>query len=241
MSKYRETISREEFELIERYLLGGMDASENEEFEGLLLKDEILRDEVILQRQLMAAVETGTLSDKSKAPIKTAVFKPLRKLASYRKYAAVILFIAGGCLWWYYGTGSEQNLYTTYFRPDLGLPVVMGSDSTKYLFNEGMVSYKEGNYGQAIGIWEELVTEKGATDTLNYYVGAAYLNIENHDNASAYLIPVSENEHSVFRGKAIWYLALMKLKQKEVSGAKQLLKQLPEKKEAIELLGKIGD
>ena len=65
--------------------------------------------------------------------------------------------------------------------------------------------------------------------------------MENHGDALNYLAAISENEHSVFREKAIWYLALLRLKEKDYPGAKRLLVQLPEKEEAMELLGQIAD
>ncbi len=244
MSKYRETISREEFEQIERYLLDSMDTAEKELFEVKLSRDEMLLNEVILQRQLLAAVETGTFTAKRKSPQQVlSPTIPFRKWASYRRYAAVVVFMVGAGFfgWWYYTAEPDQYLYNAYFRPDLGLPVVMGIDSTKYLFNEGMVSYKEGKYEDAINVWRGLELKNGKTDTLQYYIGVAHLNRGNPAVASDYLEPVKEDEASVFRDKAIWYLALLKLKEKEYSSAKQLLKQLPEKNEAIELLEKISD
>ncbi len=243
MDKYKKDIGQAEFEEIERYLLGDMDTAEREAFEVRLSTDQMLRNEVVLQRQLMVTVETGTLAAKNKATQHIQVPTPIRKLTSYRKYAAAIVFIVvlGLFGWWYYVTETDNDLYTAYFRPDLGLPVVMSSDSTNYLFNEGMVSYKEGNYRDASQIWKALIDKNGVTDTLNYYVGVAYMNMEHQTEAVEYLITIAENEQSVFREKAIWYLALLKLKENEYMEAKRLLKQLPEKKEAIEILEKISD
>lgn len=245
MSKYRSEISRKEFERIERYLLGRMDAAEHAEFVRLLSTDETLSDEVALQRQLMGAIEVGTFRASGTTEQGGQTTPVIRKLGSYWRYVATAVFVIGVGIagWWFYNqqTVSKADLYATYFRPDAGLPVVMSNDSAQYFFNEGMVSYKEGNYEDAIGVWEQLVAEKGVTDTLHYYIGVAYLNMDSNAEASSYLVSISENEHSVFREKAIWYLALIKLKEKDYVHAKRLLMKLSEKEEAVELLYRIAD
>jgi len=245
MSKYRQDISREEFERIERYLLGSMDTAERAAFERLLSADEALRNEVALQRRLISAVEVGaftaslTTEQEEKTPPTTG-----KQVVYWRYVAVAALLISVGLVgWWMYRqqTVSEDNLHAAYFRPDPGLPVVMSNDSAKYVFNEGMVSYKEGNYEEAIGIWEQLVVENDATDTLHYYIGMAHINSGNGLDAADHLMPLSQNEYSVFREKSVWYLALLKLKEQDYAHAKRLLMQLPEKEEAVELLDRMAD
>lgn len=247
MSKYRSKISHEAFERIEMYLLGGLDAGEREAFERAISADDTLRHEVELQRMLAGAVELGMWKAAGIAGghVQPRLPIPPAKPSYYRWYVAAAILIIGLGLggWWFYGQQptAKEALYAVYFRPDPGLPVVMGNDSARYLFNEGMVSYKEGNHAEAIGVWERLVSENGATDTLQYYIGVAYLNMEHQAEALAHLVSVAENNQSVFREKSIWYMALMRLKEKDYAHVKRLLMELPESEEAIELLDRIGD
>lgn len=60
--------------------------------------------------------------------------------------------------------------------------------------------------------------------------------MDNHAEASSFLVPIADDERSVFREKAIWYLALMKLKEEDYLRARRLLMQLPENEKATELL-----
>ena len=147
MSKYRKEISQEEFEQIERYLLNRMDAAEQVEFERLLSADNMLHDEVTLQRRLMSAVETGAFQIGEVADQQVESSPPIRKLVPYWRYVeeAVLVFGVGLTGWWFYNqqTVPKDDLYATHFRPDAGLPVVMSSDSATCLFSEGMVSSKE--------------------------------------------------------------------------------------------------
>lgn len=234
MSKYRESIDREEFERIEQYLLHTMQGAERLAFEQAMQTNEALRSEVELQRMLMSGIELGAFHAREKTT---------RTSVRYLWYAAAALIagvVIGG--WWLYTQKlPRDDLYAAYFRPDTGLPVVMGIDSVQYLFNEGMVSYKEENYTDAIRVWEQLVAGNGASDTLQYYIGMAYLNSELYADASGYLSMIAADSQSVFYEKSIWYLALLALKDKEYAHAKSLLMQLPENEAARELLGRIKE
>ena len=88
-----------------------------------------------------------------------------------------------------------------------------------------MVSYKEGDYNRAIEIWKKIHHENPANDTLQYFIGAAYLN-NNDSNAIASLLPVAENDNSRWQPKAMWYLALAYVKYGRKEEAAIWLKKL---------------
>jgi TolA-binding protein len=120
-------------------------------------------------------------------------------------------------------TGTpEEKLFELYYRPDPGLPTLMGV-SDHFQFENAMVSYKTGDYGEAIDHWQELLKEHPGNDTLNYFLGSAYLADGKVPLAIKSLDRVSEVPESVFLSDAYWYLALGKLK-------------LNKKEEAIEAL-----
>lgn len=247
MGKYRKSISRGEFERIERYLLGSMGVAEREAFEQAMSADETLRHEVELQRMLVGTVELGTwnvarmVDGHTQQPLPIQPPRPLR----FGWYAAVALLLIGlgWGAWWFFGRQdtTQMNLYAIYFRPDPGLPVTMGHDSVKYLFNEGMVSYQEGQYDEAIDVWDGLTVKIGTSDTLQYYIGVAYMNLDRDADALTRLAAVAADSQSVFREKATWYLALIALKNGDYARTEHLLMALPEWDEAVELLKRITD
>lgn len=239
MSKHRGEISREEFEQIERYLLNEMEASEQEQFEVKLASDETLQHEVALQRQLLAAVEAGSFQQKNRGS--KGEGKTMRKLFVTKWYAAaaVLLLTIVGAWYFYVLPLRETDLFTSYFQPDPGLPVVMGNNTVSYAFNDAMISYKEEKYTDAIAVWEGLAAQIGTSDTLEYYIGVANLNMGNLSKAEPYLAQIAQNSHSAFQRRAIWYLALLKIKEGEQEKAGVLLKQLPDREEAVRLLEKL--
>ena len=239
MADYRDHISQEMFEQIESYLLGRMDAVQRQAFEQAMANDVQLRNEVALQRKLIATVEAGSFIEQPGAGTSTtpAVPAPVRTMNRRWWYAAAAaLIITIGATWWLRRTETaSQDLYTQYFHADPGLPVAMSSTHA-YTFYDGMVSYKEGKYKEATAMWTKLGNEKGFTDTLQYFIGVAHLNNNALPEANQYLLPVANNNTSVWKGKATWYLALSYIKVDNRTEAVRWLTQLPNDERAKQLL-----
>lgn len=237
MEAYREHIDQQLFEQIEAYLLDTMDASERFQFETAMADDVLLRNEVNLQRKLVAAVQTASFSSnavqyvtakESIAPVKKMVFK-------WWHAAAATLLIAAATWFYQSTTVTPDKLFAGYFHADPGLPVAMSS-TNEYGFYDGMVSYKEGNYDRAIEIWTG-VKEKGLpADTLQYYLGVACLNKNDYEAAVQHLLPVAENKMGEWHDKAVWYLALAYIKSNHLPEAIKWLQQLQYNSEAQSLI-----
>jgi hypothetical protein len=240
MADYRDHISQEMFEQIESYLLQRMDAAQRQAFEQAIANDVQLRNEVALQRKLMATVEAGSFLDEqpgADTATTPAVPAPVRTMNRRWWYAAAaVLILAIGATWWLRKTETaSQDLYTQYFHADPGLPVAMSSTNA-YTFYDGMVSYKEGKYKEAAAMWTKLGNEKGFTDTLQYFIGVAHLNSNALPEANQYLLPVANNSTSVWKDKATWYLALSYIKADNRTEAVRWLTQLPNDERAKQLL-----
>lgn len=236
MDRYRKDINQETFERIENYLMDRMDATDKHLFEEEMASDELLRNEVNLQQRLFAFVEAGSFlsdqqdgSEPSEATVKKISFRWL--------YAAAAILAVSLMAWWFQSRSpsTPQQLYAEYFHPDPGLPVVMSSTS-EYAFYDGMVSYKEGDYKKAITNWEQLAMKQGYTDTLRYYLGAALINNNESAKAAVMFSALAEDNHSIWKEKAIWFLALIDIKTENVREAEKWLKQLPSDDKAKRLL-----
>lgn len=237
MEEYREHIDQQLFEQIEAYLLHTMEASERSRFESDMMADEQLRNEVDLQRKLLAAAQAASFGHeaihhtpvtKSKAPVKKVSFKWW--------YAAAAVLALVAATWFYQSrTVTPGKLFAGYFHADPGLPVAMSSTS-EYGFYDGMVSYKEGDYDKAIEIWTGLKEKGLLTDTLQYYTGVASINKNDFEAAVQHLLPVAESKTGEWRSKAVWYLALAYIKTNRISEAMQWLRRLQNNSEAESLI-----
>lgn len=215
-------ISLEEFEEIERFILGEMSSEEKGAFEERIITNQELRREVNLQRSLQATIEIDSwIKNKENSKVN-------RKLIPLLKYgiAASVVFILG-LLFWLQPWNSESSsgdLYTAYFYPDPGLPVPMSSTDS-YQFDDGMVSYKEEKYKEAQDIWSKLAQAQ-STDTLTFYLAMAKLNQKEFESSSQLLDQILEDPNSEFYQKALWYRSLIYLKEDKKESAIQLLDNL---------------
>lgn len=222
------TYSEEQLELFDRYLMHRMDASERDAFEQRLKYDHKLNETFKEYGRMVHVVEESALkekldnfhaavdSEKSKVvPIK------IPKRFNFLVAASIIFLIGLGSLLIF--NLQSQSLFDEYFTPDPGLPTVMGS-SDNYDFYEAMVDYKRKNYSDAITKWENLLVQKPQNDTLNYFLGSAFLASGQEGSSIKFLEKTASDENSVFYKEANFYLGLAYLKMEEESRAKVHLK-----------------
>jgi predicted Zn-dependent protease len=246
------TISPEEYELIDAYLQGELEANANAEVEQRINTDPVFREKLEELRYLAIGISEAALRKQldrfhqtmtpSIAPVHT--LPPTGRSWQFRWIAiAASLLIIASAAWWLFGDGRTPNerLYSAYFSPDIGLPVAMGSeDSTSYTFYDGMISYKEERYADAINKWQSIAASSGFTDTLRYYFAMALLNNKKNTEAEAMLKELTTMNQPAFLDDAYWYLALIRLKNDDRTGAADYLEKIKDgRPEAKELLAKI--
>ncbi|MCU0384616.1 MAG: hypothetical protein MUE38_01220 [Flavihumibacter sp.] len=242
MEDYKDHIDQELFEQIEAYLLHSMTSEQRSRFETQLAADPSLQKELELQRQLLAITtiesfkaEQSTIENSSAASKPSAIVKPISKW--WWAAAALLIFFCG--FWFFQNqTATPQKLANQFFSPDPGLPVTMSS-SSQYQFYDGMVSYKEADYEKAIAIWKAIPSSNRQSDTLHYFIGVAYLNRDQYNDALQQLLPLAEG-NSKWKEKASWYLSLTYLKLNQPQKAQKWLQTIPTYPEAPELLKAIN-
>ena len=235
-------LSPEELELIDRYLHSDLQGEELSSFEERLLIDAGWKEKVDEVRLLSLGIREAALEEKLDL-FHNNMRKPELKAVPERKgpkrwlaAASVIVFIILGGMLLFQKPESEK-LFARYYKPDPGLPTVM-SVSDNYEFEKAMVEYKLAHYKEAITGWEPLLKDHPQSDTLNYFLGSAYLADNNVKTAIPYFDKVISVKTSVFSEEAKWYRALLLVKEKNIPAAiailetssledaKQLLKEL---------------
>lgn len=213
------TLDRNTFETIEAYVLDRMSSKERASFEERMAADAELRREVDLQRDHIHAVELGgflrTLQQVGRAQAAPTGGGHWTKLW---RYAAMVAVVVAAAVWWLTRPTSNEQLFTEHFRPDPGLPVVMGATDDP-AFADAMVSYKEGKYAEARAKWSPLLQAEPMNDTLRYYMASAWLGEHRSQEALPLLESVAADEGSVFQGRARWSLFLARIHNGETSAA----------------------
>jgi len=241
--KKNPDISQEEFESIENYLNNNLSLDEKIAFEKLIQKAPSLANKIEEVKQLLLGIESAVLKnnldnfheelhpvrkiqsetfDASESPKKS------KNMAIFYSIAAAIIIIFG-IFWFMKDAKSPEKLFAKYFTPDPGLPTVM-STTSDYSFYEGMVDYKRKEYNVAIEKWKKLIPEKQNNDTLDYFLGVAYLAEGDAETSLEYLEPVQKFSNGIFKEDAYYYAALAKLKTGELEEAKKLLEENPSEK-----------
>lgn len=223
-------ISQELLETIERYYNATMTGEERIGFEARLQQEPEFKTQVEDIKTLLFGIEEQALTEKleefhSDLPINMEAEKTdfrLRQL-HYRQIAASVIILVASVSFWIFSGSSTELLYDDYFKPDPGLPTTMSS-SDNFAFYDAMVHYKHGDYKKAIGKWEILHDKVPQNDTLNYFLGSAYLADKNEDKAISYLEDVTETQASAFKNEAYYYLGFAYLKKKNIASAKKNFK-----------------
>ncbi|MBO3117742.1 hypothetical protein J4050_13375 [Winogradskyella sp. DF17] len=237
-------ISQSEFELIEQYLNDNLDAATTQQVLEQIEKNPIFKTKVDTVKTIIAGIESQALKNELdvfhedlEQKSRSTTTKSLNNKPWWRPLAvAAVIIIAAGSYFWL-GENATDKLYNAYYTVDPGLPTNMGGN-TMYEFNKAMVSYKQGKYTEAISGWKDLAKQKQDNDTLNYFLGSAFLASDSIENAIKYLEKTTEQSGSTFREEALYYLGLAHLKNGNKTLAIKALKQsqLPQVKEIIEQL-----
>lgn len=232
-----------ELELFDRYQMQKMNVTERDAFEQRLKTDLKLKETFNEYMAMVYVVEESALKKKidvfhSDLDLEKEKVVSLRKSKriNYLVAASIALLIGLGGLWLF--NLQNQNLFDEYFTADPGLPTVM-SNSDDYKFYEAMVDYKRKGYNRAIEKWEMLLVQKPQNDTLNYFLGSAYLANKQEETSVMFLKKVASNKNSVFYSEANFYLGLVHLKMGQENKAIDYLKK-SDSKTAVELISKIN-
>lgn len=207
-------LSEKDFERIEQFILGDMSAEEQQSFQKEMEADDELREIVLEQSNLIKSVEAEGL----KAEL-DSIHSELYETNQGKKnpflffsIAASIAVLIGFSLWYFNLEDGPTELYAEYSYTDPGLPVPM-SATDSYDFYDAMVDYKTEDYQEAIDKWTILLEAEPQNDTLNYYIGASYFNMDAFDQAKQYLDKILNSPKSNFVYKAQYMLFLAELRR----------------------------
>lgn len=225
-------ISQELLETIEAYLNQTMDASQLADFKQRLDQDPDLQQQVEDVSVLLSGIEAAALKEKldgfhsemEHTPLERATpVIPIKKRKNglLRYAAAAAILVSLGLFWIFNQAPTHEKLFAKHFTPDPGLPTTM-SGSQQFEFDNAMVRYKQGAYQEAAQTWEQMRQQR-ASDTLDYFIGVAWL----AEGASEKTIPllegVSTQSDSRFQEEAQFYLALAYIKENQMDKARKLL------------------
>lgn len=241
-------ISQEEFEYIDRYLSKTMTFEERASFEEKLNTNPDFKIQVEDIKTILSGIESQVLKEKLEEfhkdlPIQKETISTGTKIRflHFRKIAIAVaaIFVVALGSFWFLNQSLNASFYKTYYSPDPGLPTTM-STTEDFTFYDAMVNYKRENYTQALNKWEPLLENKPENDTLNYFIGSAYLASGKVNEAIPFLEKTASQPKSIFLKDAHFYLGLAYLQKDDLVNAKNYLR-LSHLEKSKELLKKLNE
>lgn len=218
-----ENFSEKQIELFDSYINLSMSQTEAMKFEEALNSDKNLSEQFEAYKDLISGIELAALKSKMDAFHGELGGGEMERSTQNRygilKWSVAAAVVAALGIFWMLNTeNSNEKLFAAHFKPDPGLPTMM-STSSNFEFYDGMVSYKQGNYTEAIEKWNELSSGSVASDTLYYFLGVAHLAKGNTDMSIDYLKKLWIVDGNHFKDETAYYLGMAYLKSGHIENA----------------------
>lgn len=226
-------MNERDYQLIEDYLNGSLNASEAAEVEKRLLQDNAFAEALAQQRDLLAVVDKKVENDlrnllvEEEANLKKTVLsadeKPTFSIGKWLSgAAAIVVFLVAGWLLFKGGSDSgSSRLFTENFTAYTNIiaPNRRGNNDERRL-SLAFLAYDNKQYQKAIDEFEALKSDT-LQNELTFYIGVSYLALEEVEKAMITLAEVSED--SRFAMEKQWYMALAYLKKNDIDATKEAL------------------
>jgi hypothetical protein len=235
------------FNDIERFFNGAMDAKETAEFETRRANDKEFARDFLLYRQANEVVRLGArqrlkkhLDELGQSEMAVTMISTYGRYYLLRKYwyaiAATVVILIGLGYFTYHSIHPGKSiptlaqLFDSYYEvPKADLAMVRGDHAEEPLslaWNSAIQQYSEGQYNIAAEDFRVLLANSEFThrSVANFYLGICYLNTNLPDSAITHFSSISPT--SSLNQDASWYLALSYLKTNNLKRASEVFKNI---------------
>jgi len=239
----------EQFEKIEKYLSEELSGEEQKKMEQLIAQDSTLKKEVSLHKDLASFLsdtkgieleaQLSTIgeeyAEKYKQNPKLLTLETVQKSRRWISWmaAASLLFVLT-LGWWYNQSGvNTQQLFAAHYEVYIS-DELERSNSTVLLspLETGLNAYNKEAYKVAITVLEQAYqvaeTPRNNHTTILFHLAMSHLELKSYAAAAAYLNQIVNFKKGSYTQQAYWYLALINLREGNISDSKIALQQLLE-------------
>lgn len=202
------------------------DAAFKEQFEAYkettLLLGNKFSEETAAFKQNLSAISDAHFADKGKKKGRVISFKPW-----YYGAAATIAILLG--TWFAMQSGPSYYDFPheeAYF---------VGRDSANAEMKKAQDLFNSKEYEKAVVVFEKMGR---GNQEMNYFYAIALIESGDYVKAEAVLNSLQEG-NSIYKEKALWYKALLQLKQEDPEACKKILQQIPKDSEDYEKAQKL--
>ncbi|WP_445455964.1 tetratricopeptide repeat protein [Flavobacterium sp. HNIBRBA15423] len=223
--------------IFENYLLNQMTIEDKMEFENQLLSDADLNEKFQLYKQLTQFLEskfskeTDDFKNNLKIISKQHVSKEenldkSKVVPIYSKWFAIAATVVVFISVWFFMQNSTPK-YGDYNQHEKAYFTERSEGNANLKLAQDAFNEKE--YQKAI-VYFEKITNKDLGEEGNLFYAISLIEANQYNKAEAILQNIKE-DNSVYKEKSIWYLGLLKLKQKKYDECKEILETLSKEAE----------
>lgn len=224
-------MNEEHYILFDQYLANELSPEEKENFEQQLSNDQELADSFDIFKDLNSHLKNkfgneNELIDfkKNLKSISKAHFKTKKsKVVSFKPWQYAIAASVALLFGLFFFQNINPN-FEDYNNPENAYFTERGNANENLKLAQDAFNAK--NYKEAISYFETILTENKSPE-VQYFYAVSLLENNQFQKAETNLIALKSGT-SIYKNKAIWYLALSKLKQKEYESCKNILLTIPE-------------
>ncbi|MEQ9405975.1 MAG: tetratricopeptide repeat protein [Cyclobacteriaceae bacterium] len=204
-------------EFIEKYLKNQLEGFELRRFEDELEKDDRLKRELLLERELREVIDDRsdynifrrTLNEASTDYFNQSGNSPFQ----YWKIAAsvALLISASAVFWLLRGADSPDTIFNKHFEPYIiqTTPRSLIDESDDYML--GVIHYRDQEYEKAISQFERTLTKDSSDYRAQLLLGISYLAVKDFNNAEPVLKKLALDNRHLFQDQARFNLGLLYL------------------------------
>lgn len=228
-------MNEQDYILFEDYLLEALSETDKNAFETRLETDSKFNESFITYKELTSFLEDkfeneettnafqNNLNDISKNYFDTQ--KAPKKVISFKSWqlaiAASVLLLIGISIF----NNFSSPVYEDFANYESISLTVRGEQDA--LLKTAETAFNKKDFAKAEAAFKSLLLMEKENTEVKYYSALANIELNKFETADNLLMDLG-NGQSAFKNKAIWYLALSKLKQNELDDCLEILKTIPE-------------
>lgn len=221
--------------LFEEYLSGTLSDNEKKKFEDQLATEKDFNQSFLtykelsgyLQNKLENEEETNAFESNLKSISNNYFDKPAKKskVIKFRPWQYAVAASVAILFGLFVFNTSSDPIYNDFANYNsISLTVRGESDES---FSKAEKAFNEKDFKNAELYFNQILAVDVANSEIKIYKSVALIETNRFSEADKLLKEISGGT-SVFKYKALWYLALSKLKQKDYNACKNILNQIPE-------------
>lgn len=225
------------YEMIHAYLDGTLEETERTAFEEAMEKDELLRKEVDLHRDVdQALAETDILNLRGKLktihervtdPEKGTRILRMKPRHAIAAVAAVALLLIGSAFVFNMirnPSMSPEQIYEMYYQPDDAVMVMRSgnTDNNESMLVEALRKYENEDFEGAL----KLFKKDKSNLMVHFYSGLAYMEIEHFNEAIRSFQTILDDKQNLFIEQAMWYQGLCYIRIGQTEKAREVFSEL---------------